>query len=37
MNVVMVVDDGADGLECWLDTEPELPNRVKGALPRRDK
>jgi len=34
MNVVMVVDDGADGLECWLDTEPgSFPVESKGRCP----
>ena len=34
MSVVMVVDDGADGLECWLDTEPgSFPVESKGRCP----
>jgi hypothetical protein len=34
MSVVMIVDDGADGLECWLDTEPgSFPVESKGRCP----
>ena len=34
MSVVMIVDDGADGLECWLDTEQgSFPVESKGRCP----
>jgi hypothetical protein len=34
MNVVMVVDDGAEGLECWLDAEPGFfPIESMGRCP----